>query len=35
MCDNYFDNEKAIPIIPKLGENILIFKNNYKTIRVP
>jgi hypothetical protein len=35
MCDNYFVNEKAIPILPKVGENTLEFKNIYKTNRVP
>ncbi len=35
LCDNYFMNESAIPILPKEGDNILKFKNIYKTIRVP
>ncbi len=34
LCDNYFDNEKAIPILPKVGD-ILKFKNIHKTERVP
>jgi hypothetical protein len=29
MCDNYFVNEKAIHILPKVGENTLGFKNIY------
>ncbi len=35
LCDNYFDNEKAIPILPKSEDNILKFKNIHKTVRVP
>jgi hypothetical protein len=35
LCDHYFDNEKAIPILPKAEDNILKFKNFHKTIRVP
>jgi hypothetical protein len=35
ICDNYFNNEKAFPILPKEGKNILKFKNIYKTIKVP
>jgi hypothetical protein len=34
LCD-YFENEKAIPTLPKVGDNILKFKNIHKTIRVP
>jgi hypothetical protein len=34
QCDNYFDNEKAIPILPKVEDNILKFKNEHKTIKV-
>ena len=30
LCDNYFDNEKAIPILPKGEDNILKFKNIHK-----
>ena len=35
LCDKYLENENAIPILPKEGENILKFKNIHKTIRVP
>ncbi len=35
LCDNYFDNEKAIPILPKVEDNILKFKNIHKTNRIP
>lgn len=35
LCDNYFNNEKAIPILPDENNNILKFKNIHKTIRVP
>ncbi len=35
LCENYFDNEEAIPIFPKFKDNILKFKNIYKTVRVP
>jgi hypothetical protein len=35
LCDNYFDNEKAIPILPKFKDKILKFKNIHKTNRVP
>jgi hypothetical protein len=35
LCDNYFYNEKAITILPKAKDNILKFKNIYKTMRVP
>jgi hypothetical protein len=35
LCDNYFDNEKAIPILPKFKDIILKFKNIHKTVRVP
>jgi hypothetical protein len=34
LCDNYFDNEKAILILPKVEDNILKFKNEHKTIKV-
>ncbi len=34
LCDNYFDNEKALPILPNEKDNILKFKNIHKTIRV-
>jgi hypothetical protein len=35
LCDNYFDNEKAIPVVPLAPSNILKFKNIHKTVRVP
>jgi hypothetical protein len=35
LCDNYFDNDKAIPILPKFKDNTLKFKNIHKTNRVP
>jgi uncharacterized protein YjcR len=35
LCDNYFDNEKAIPILPNDKDKILKFKNIHKTIRIP
>jgi hypothetical protein len=35
LCNHYFDNEKALPILPKAEDNILKFKNFHKTIRVP
>jgi hypothetical protein len=35
LCDNYFKNEKAIPILSDDKDNILKFKNIHKTIRVP
>ena len=35
LCDNYFENEKAVPLLPKPEECILSFKNIPKTIRVP
>ncbi len=35
LCDNYFVNEKAIPILPNDKDKILKFKNIHKTIRIP
>ena len=36
LCDHYFDNEKALPILHEAEDNILKFLNNFhKTIRVP
>jgi hypothetical protein len=35
LCDNYFDNKKAIPILPNDKDKILKFKNIHKTIRIP
>ena len=35
LCDNYFNNEKSLPILPNVEDNILKFKNIHKTIKVP
>ncbi len=35
LCDNYFDNEKAFPILPNDKDKILRFKNIHKTVRIP
>ncbi len=35
LCNNYFINEKAIPILPKVEDNIFKFLNFNKTNRVP
>lgn len=35
LCDNYFMNEEAVPVLPKDSDNIPKFKNFKKTFRVP
>ncbi len=34
LCDHYFGNEKAIPILPKVEDRILKFKGIHKTNRI-
>jgi hypothetical protein len=35
LCDNYFENEKALPILPDENNNILKFKKFCRTVKCP